>query len=140
MQQCSAVHLPLQDLEGALKELCEKFAPATVSYFVATVLKIVIEKNEKARVMSGGLFAAMVGTQIHKCDYQNSKYDFALLQVSKQLLEPDQFMAALCEILSLAEDLLVDIPKFWDFIAQVITTNTFSNWYFDAPPRSWPRC
>ena len=28
-------------------------------------------------------------------------------------------MAALCEILSLAEDHLVDIPKFWDFIAQV---------------------
>ena len=28
-------------------------------------------------------------------------------------------MAALCAILSLAEDLLVDIPKFWDFIAQV---------------------
>jgi hypothetical protein len=32
-------------------------------------------------------------------------------------------MAALGEILSLAEDLLVDIPKFWDFIAQVITRN-----------------
>ena len=28
-------------------------------------------------------------------------------------------MTALCEILSLAEDFLVDIPKFWDFIAQV---------------------
>ena len=32
-------------------------------------------------------------------------------------------MAALCEILSLAEDHLVDIPKLWDFIAQVGLTN-----------------
>jgi hypothetical protein len=32
-------------------------------------------------------------------------------------------VAALCEILSLAEDLLVDIPKFWNFIAQVIARN-----------------
>jgi hypothetical protein len=72
--QCSAMHL-LQDLEGALKELCEKYAPATVGYFVEMVLNIVMEKNEKARVMSGGLFVAMVGTQIHKYHYQNSKYD-----------------------------------------------------------------
>jgi hypothetical protein len=58
------VHLPLQDMEGALKELCEKFAPATVGWFVESVVNIVIEKNEKARVMSGGLFAAMVGTRV----------------------------------------------------------------------------
>jgi hypothetical protein len=47
-----------------LKELCEKFAPATVCWFVESVLDIVLEKNEKARVMSGGLFAAMVGTRV----------------------------------------------------------------------------
>ena len=45
-----------------MKELCEKFAPATVCWFVKSVPNIVIEKNEKARVMSRGLFAAMVGT------------------------------------------------------------------------------
>ena len=47
-----------------MKELCEKFAPATVGWFVESVINIVIEKNEKARVMSGGLFAAMVGTRV----------------------------------------------------------------------------
>ncbi len=37
--------------------------PATIGWFVEAVLNIVIEKNEKACVMSGGLFAAMVGVQ-----------------------------------------------------------------------------
>ena len=56
--QCSAVpvpvHLPLQDLEG---------------WF----LNIVIEKNEKARVMIGGLFAVRVGTRVSNTQIQLSK-------------------------------------------------------------------
>jgi hypothetical protein len=31
---------------------------------VESVINIVVEKNEKARVMSGELFAAMVGTRL----------------------------------------------------------------------------
>jgi hypothetical protein len=58
-----------------------------------------------------------------KDDFENSEIQFPFLQVSKQLLEPGQFVAALCEILSHVEDLLVDIPKFWNFIAQVIARN-----------------
>jgi hypothetical protein len=129
-------YLHLKDLEGTVKELCEKFATATIGWFVEAVLNIVIEKNEKARVMSGGLFAAMVGV---KAQIRFSKLiQFLLLQVTRQLLEPGQFMAALCEILSLAEDLLVDIPKFWDFIAQVgvlqIESSLILQMVFVTPP------
>ncbi len=48
------VHLPHQDLEG---------------WF----LNIVIEKNEKARVMIGGLFAARVGTRVSNTQIRFSK-------------------------------------------------------------------
>jgi hypothetical protein len=48
---------------GAIKELCEKFTLSTVGWFVEAMLNIVIEKNEKARVISRGLFAAMVGVK-----------------------------------------------------------------------------
>ena len=32
----------------------------------------------------------------------------------------DQFLEGLKYILEFAEDLLVDIPKFWDFLAQIL--------------------
>ena len=44
-------YLHLKNLEGTVKELCEKFATATVGSLVEVVFNIVIEKNEKARVM-----------------------------------------------------------------------------------------
>ena len=59
-----------------------------------------IEKSEKSRVTSGGLLGALV---------------------AKGLLGEGQFLTALDSILQFSEDLLVDIPKFWDFLAQVDT-------------------
>lgn len=92
-------YLHLKDLDGTIKEIAEKFATNTITIFVEHVLNVVIEKNEKSRVSTGGLLAAMV---------------------SKGLLGEGQFMAALDSFLAFAEDLLVDIPKFWDFIAQIV--------------------
>lgn len=41
--------------------------------------------------------------------------------LSKRLIASHMFLAGLGSILEVAEDLLVDIPQFWDFIAQIIS-------------------
>ena len=38
----------------------------------------------------------------------------------KKMISEDQFLDGLDCILSIAEDLLVDIPKLWDFLAQIV--------------------
>ena len=38
-----------------------------------------------------------------------------------------QFLSALDSLLQYAEDLLVDIPKFWDFLAEVGRRACFAN-------------
>ena len=37
------------------------------------------------------------------------------------MITEDQFLGGLGSLLEIAEDLLVDIPQFWDFIAQIIS-------------------
>jgi len=92
-------YLHIKDLEATIKEISEKFATNTIAWFVEAVLNSVIEKNEKARVQSGQLISNML---------------------SRGLLGEGQFLSALDSLLQYAEDLLVDIPKFWDFLAQVV--------------------
>ena len=41
--------------------------------------------------------------------------------LSKRLIASHMFLTGLGSILEIAEDLLVDIPQFWDFIAQIIS-------------------
>merc|ERR1719454_1319933 len=92
-------YLHIKDLEATIKEISEKFATNTIAWFVEAVLNSVIEKNEKARVQSGQLISNML---------------------SRGLLGEGQFLSALDSLLQYAEDLLVDIPKFWDFLAEVV--------------------
>merc|ERR1719458_2494100 len=92
-------YLHIKDLDATIKEISEKFATNTIAWFVEAVLNSVIEKAAKARVASGGLIAAML---------------------SRGLLGEGQFLSALDSLLQYAEDLLVDIPKFWDFLAEVV--------------------
>lgn len=92
-------YLHIKDTDATIKEVAEKFAPNTITAFVEAVLNSVIEKNEKSRVATGGLLNVLV---------------------TKGLLGEGQFMTALDSVLMFAEDLLVDIPKFWDFLAQIV--------------------
>ena len=89
--------------------------------FVEAVLKAVLEKNEESRVASGALIAAMLSRGLLS-EVRN------LLVVVKLLLTANilqgQFLTALVTMLTLAENLLVDIPKFWDFLAQVSCTSS----------------
>ena len=83
-------------------------------------MKAVIEKDEESRVASGALIAAMLSRGLLS-EVRN------LLVVVKLLLTANilqgQFLTALGTLLEFAEDLLVDIPKFWDFLAQVSCTS-----------------
>ena len=84
-------------------------------------MKAVIEKNEESRVASGALIAALLSRGLLS-EVRN------LLVVVKLLLTANilqgQFLTALVTMLTLAENLLVDIPKFWDFLAQVSCTSS----------------
>ena len=41
--------------------------------------------------------------------------------LSKGVITEEMFLGGLGSLLEIAEDLLVDIPQFWDFIAQIIS-------------------
>ena len=41
--------------------------------------------------------------------------------IQKKMVNEEQFLDGLKVLLDIAEDLLVDIPKFWDFLAQIIS-------------------
>merc|ERR1711992_517191 len=64
------------------------------------VFNQVIDGSEKARSQTGNLLAQLL---------------------LKQMLSESQWQVGLDGLLSSAEDLLVDIPKFWDFLAQIIS-------------------
>ena len=88
------------DFEETIKEIAEKFSSKTIQKFLEEVFNQVIERSEKARSQTGNLLAQLL---------------------LKQMLSESQWLGGLEGLLSFAEDLLVDIPKFWDFLAQIIS-------------------
>ena len=88
------------DFEETIKEITEKFSSKTIEKFIENVFNEVIERSEKARVQAGSLMSQML---------------------LKKMISEEQWLVGLDSLLSLAEDLLVDIPKFWDFLAQIIS-------------------
>lgn len=87
------------DFEEAIKEIGEKFSHETVVKFVEVVLNNVLERSSSHRTRSGELVAQLL---------------------KKNMLMEDQFLMALNSVLEFAEDLLVDVPKFWDFLAEIV--------------------
>ena len=65
-----------------------------------------IERSDKARIQTGVLMSQLI---------------------QKKMVNEEQFLDGLKVLLEIAEDLLVDIPKFWDFLAQIISPVFFSN-------------
>merc|ERR1719270_836146 len=87
------------DYNEAIKEIGEKFSPETIAQFVEIVLNQVLEQSDKARSLTGNLLSQLV---------------------KKHMVTERQYMEGLNVLLSMAEDLLVDIPKLWDFMAQIV--------------------
>jgi len=67
--------------------------------FLEAVFNEVIERTNQARSKTGSLMSQLL---------------------LKKMISEDQFLDGLDCILSIAEDLLVDIPKLWDFLAQIV--------------------
>merc|ERR1739838_1285736 len=67
--------------------------------FVEIVIEQGLEQSEKSRSLSGHLLATLV---------------------KKHMVTERQYLEGLNSLLSIAEDLLVDIPKFWDFLAHIV--------------------
>lgn len=88
------------DFEETIKEISEKFSCKTIEKFIENVFNEVIERSEKARVQAGNLMSELL---------------------LKKMISEEQWLVGLDSLLSVAEDLLVDIPKFWDFLAQIIS-------------------
>jgi len=87
------------DYNEAIKEIGEKFSPETIAQFVEIVLNKVLEGSDKARSVTGTLLSQLV---------------------KKHMVTEKQYLEGLNVLLSMAEDLLVDIPKLWDFMAQIV--------------------
>jgi len=85
--------------EETIMEVGEKFSNGTIAKFVEIILNQVIERSEKARVQAGTLLSHLV---------------------KKHMVTERQYLEGLNSLLSIAEDLIVDIPKFWDFLAHII--------------------
>merc|ERR1719192_3098847 len=88
------------DFEETIKEISEKFSSKTIEKFIENVFNEVIERSDKARVQAGNLMSEML---------------------LKKMISEQQWLVGLDGLVAIAEDLLVDIPKFWDFLAQIIS-------------------
>jgi len=96
-------YLNIGNTEETLKEIGDKFSSNTITLFIGSVCNQVIEKSEKARSQSGTLLSNLC---------------------LKRMVSQSLFLESLSGeegILTMAEDLLVDIPKFWDFLAQILS-------------------
>jgi len=87
------------DYNEACTCIKEEFHSSTISLFVELSFSSVLERSEKARSQVGNLLKELV---------------------KKDLLTPSLYQTGLDGILKMAEDLLVDIPKLWDFIADIL--------------------
>jgi len=87
------------DYNEAIKEIGEKFSSGTIATFVEVLFNQVIERSEKARALAGTLLSHLV---------------------KKHMVTERQYLEGLNSLLSIADDLLVDIPKFWDFMAHIV--------------------
>ena len=88
-----------------LKETCicisELYHMETIHWLVEVVFDIVVEKKEKDRVNAGKLFGYLL---------------------KNESLPRKEFVRGVNAILKLAEDLQIDIPKFWEYFADMIGT------------------
>ncbi|MCP4466545.1 MAG: hypothetical protein GY813_07340 [Halieaceae bacterium] len=102
----------LGDMAEAYLCLTELYHPDTITSYVENMFNCVVERSSKDRGAAGRLLAHLM---------------------EKDSLSKSVFQAGLVGILEVAEDLAIDIPKFWQYLAQVgvlqIEFSLFSKWY-----------
>ena len=87
------------DYEEAINEVANKFSSGTINLFVESLFNQVLERSQKARSLVGHFLSKLL---------------------KKGIVTESQFLDGLDCLLLLADDLIVDIPKFWDFLANIL--------------------
>lgn len=87
-------------------EIKQTIKPQDMLEFVKKCYDEVLDFSASARVKMGKLFA---------------------LLINKQQVLLDDYCNSLTELLSLAEDLVIDIPKLWDYLAEMISPLVIDN-------------
>ena len=87
------------DYEEAINEVANKFSCGTITLFVESLFNQVLERSQKARSLVGYFLSKLL---------------------SKGIVTESQFLDGLDCLLLQADDLIVDIPKFWDFLGHIL--------------------
>lgn len=95
MQVCFYTFL----FQDAIEALCFTFHSSNMDLFVETVINWTLEHSETARKKVGPFLAQLV---------------------KQKILLKSQYEKGLQNVLQFAGDLVVDIPKIWDYLGQLI--------------------
>jgi len=96
-----AEYLHNVDLIEAFNCICELYHIETIHWLVEIVFNTVVEKKEKDRINAGKLFNYLL---------------------KNESLPRKEFVKGVNSVLEFAEDLLIDIPSFWEYFANMMGT------------------
>ena len=89
------------DLREAFTCICELYHAKTISQLIEHVFNVVVEKKDKDRINGGKLFAYLL---------------------RNETLQRKEFLSGVESVLEFAEDLLIDIPQFFNYFGVMIAT------------------
>nr|CAH0113662.1 unnamed protein product [Daphnia galeata] len=88
-----------EKIEDAVLDMKEWLHPSTVARFINQCLLHVLEHNKKERRATGTLLKEMV---------------------KRKLFDSSDILEGFTELLQSAEDFIVDIPKLWEYVAELV--------------------
>lgn len=87
------------DLADAVQNVVELAAPSTVDQLVSTAISHTLDRSPEARRLTGQLLRELLG---------------------RKLLALEQFTRGLHGVLEYGEDMELDIPKVWEYVAELV--------------------
>ncbi|XP_064459583.1 eukaryotic translation initiation factor 4 gamma 3-like isoform X2 [Ornithodoros turicata] len=95
------------DFQDAVQNVTELAAPSNVAFVISTAISHVLERASEARSLVGQLLKELVRRKV----------------VSMEL-----FTKGLHEVLQYGEDMEIDIPKVWEYVAELLVPLFQDNW------------
>ena len=95
----------LADMAEAFLCITELYHPQTIQSFFENMFNCVVERSSSDRTAAGWLTSHML---------------------EREALSPSVFLEGVSTILEVAEDLVIDIPKFWSYFAEILAPSLLS--------------
>ena len=95
----------LADMAEAFLCITELYHPQTIQSFFENMFNCVVERSSSDRTAAGRLTSHML---------------------EREALSPSVFLEGVSTILEVAEDLAIDIPKFWSYFAEILAPSLLS--------------